>query len=66
MTIKQCNSCKNLIYVKELGERCFTLGCTRFFMKNINCECYEYGEVNQAHKDFFESIGKDYPFTEVK
>ena len=29
-------------------------------------ECYEYGEVNQAHKELFKRVGREYPFTEIK
>ena len=64
MTSKQCNSCKYLIYVKELGEICGRH--SQKFMKNKVCEVYDYGEVNQDHKDFFKIIGKEYPFTEIR
>lgn len=64
MTSKQCNSCKYLIYVKELGEKCGRH--SQNFMKNKICELYTYGEVNQDHKDFFKKIGKEYPFTEIR
>lgn len=64
MTMKQCNSCKEFIYVKELGERCFKHSPK--FMKNRNCELYVNGEINQAHKDFFRKFGKEYPFTELR
>ena len=64
MTIKQCNTCKYFIYVKELGERCGRH--TDNFMKNKDCELYEYGDVNQAHKEFFEKVGEEYPFTEIR
>lgn len=64
MTSKQCNSCKQHIYNKELGERCY--GQSPKFMKNKNCEYYEYGEINQAHKESFEREGREYPFTEIR
>ena len=35
-------------------------------MKNKSCELYEYGRTNQAHKEFFKKIGKEYPFTEIR
>ena len=64
MTSKQCNSCKYFIYVKELGERCGRH--SQNFMKNKVCELYDYGKVNQDHKEFFRKIGKEYPFTEIR
>lgn len=64
MTSKQCNSCKWHIYVKELQEQCL-LTCKEFF-KNKNCLSYEYGEINQGHKEFFKKLGSEYPFTEIK
>lgn len=64
MTIKQCNSCKYHIYVKELGERCFNH--SQNFMKKKNCILYEYGKINQDHKEFFERNGMEYPFTEMR
>lgn len=64
MTSKQCNSCKYLICVKELGETCGIH--SQNFMKNKVCEFYEHGEVNQEHKEFFRIIGKEYPFTEIR
>lgn len=64
MTIKQCNSCKYHIYVKELGERCYLIGTK--FMKNKNCELYQNGKINQGHKEFFTRTGKEYPFTEIR
>lgn len=67
MTIKQCNSCKYYIYVKELEETCFlSSGKYKFFMKNKNCEFYKYGKTNQGHKEYFKGIGKEYPFTEIR
>lgn len=65
MTIKQCNSCKYYIYVKELKETCF-LYPNKFFMKNKNCEFYKNGKINQEHKEYFKRIGKKYPFTEIR
>lgn len=64
MTLKQCNSCKHFIYVKELGERCRNHSFN--FMKNKICDFYEQGEINQAHKEFFNKIGEEYPFTEIR
>lgn len=64
MTIKQCNSCKHFIYVKELGEMCWKH--SNVFMKNEICQYYEYGKINQGHKEYFQGIGKEYPFTELK
>lgn len=64
MTIKQCYSCKYFICVKELGERCWRL--SNVFMKNKNCQRYEYGKINQEHKEYFQEIGEEYPFTELK
>lgn len=64
MTAKQCNSCKYHIYVKELKESCYLL-CWEFF-KNKNCQSYEYGEINQGHKESFERFGREYPFTEMR
>ena len=64
MTIKQCNSCKWHIYVKELNESCFLLSTT--FYKNKNCHEYKYGEINQGHKEFFKKCGREYPFTELR
>lgn len=64
MTSKQCNSCKWLIYVKELKESCFE-HCPEFF-KNKNCPLYENGEINQGHKEFFKKVGRKYPFTEIR
>ena len=64
MTSKQCNSCKYHIYVKELRESCYLLSWQ--FFKNKNCPSYKYGEINQAHKEVFERLGKEYPFTEMK
>lgn len=64
MTSKQCNSCKWHIYVKELREHCFLL--RREFFKSKNCCNYEYGELNQGHKEFFKKMGKEYPFTEMR
>ena len=64
MTSKQCNSCKYFIYVKELGESCGRH--SQNFMRSKVCEFYDYGEVNQDHKDFFKKIGKEYPFTEIR
>lgn len=64
MTIKQCNSCKFHIYVKELGDRCFMH--TNRFMKSKNCELYKNGKINQGHKEFFARVGKEYPFTEIR
>lgn len=65
MTIKQCNSCKHHILVKELGETCF-LYPNKFFMKNKNCEFYKDGKINQEHKEYFLKNGKKYPFTEIR
>ena len=64
MTSKQCNSCKYHIYVKELGERCFRHSPN--FMKNKNCFLYEFGKLNQDHKEFFKKVGEEYPFTEMR
>ena len=64
MTSKQCNSCKWHIYVKELEEQCFFVW--NKFYKNKNCSSYEYGEINQGHKEFFKKLGSEYPFTEIK
>ena len=64
MTMKQCNSCKYNIYVKELRETCFRH--SNKFMKNKSCELYQNGKTNQAHKEFFKKIGKEYPFTEIR
>lgn len=64
MTVKQCNSCKWHICVKELGERCFRHRAE--FFKNKNCSSYENGAINQGHKDFFKKVGEEYPFTEMK
>ena len=64
MTMKQCNSCKWHICVKELDECCFSLSTT--FYGNKNCHGYEYGEINQGHKEFFEKCGREYPFTELR
>lgn len=63
MTIKQCNSCKYHILVKEFEEGCFLLGK---FMKGENCELYRQGKINQEHKEYFARLGKEYPFTEIK
>lgn len=65
MTLKQCNSCKRLIYVKELGERCFNIQ-SKYLFKNKTCPYYEYGRVNQEHKEYFKKRGKEYPFTEMR
>ena len=65
MTIKQCNSCKHHIYVKELDERCYLIN-NQWFMKKKNCPFYEHGEINEAHKELFECRGKQYPFTELR
>ena len=65
MTSKQCNSCKYLIYVKELGERCFNTGC-KYLFKNITCPYYKNGEINQGHKEYFKKVGREYPFTEIR
>ena len=65
MTVKQCNSCKYHIYVKELKEHCFYIFSTKF-MKKGNCEFYKNGDINEAHKDFFMKCGQEYPFTEMK
>ena len=64
MTAKQCNSCKYHILVKELSERCFEHSPN--FMKKKNCNLYEYGEINQDHKEYFKRIGSEYSFTEMK
>lgn len=64
MTSKQCNSCKHHIHVKELTERCFYV--TTKFMNKRNCDLYENGEINQAHKEYFKKVGKEYPFTEMR
>lgn len=64
MTIKQCNSCKYHILVKELGEQCYLIA--NKFMKNKNCELYHNGKINQGHKESFASRGKEYPFTEIR
>ena len=64
MTSKQCNSCKHHICVKELKEGCFYISTT--FMNKQNCDLYENGEINQAHKEFFKKFGSEYPFTEIK
>lgn len=64
MTSKQCNSCKYHIHVKEFSEGCFRHSPN--FMKKKDCNLYRYGELNQDHKEFFEEIGEEYPFTEMK
>lgn len=64
MTIKQCNSCKYHILVKELRESCFFL--KNNFMKGKNCELYLNGKINQGHKEFFARNGREYPFTEIR
>lgn len=64
MTIKQCNSCKYHILVKELNEGCFFI--KNVFMKNENCELYQNGKINQGHKEFFARLEKEYPFTEIR
>lgn len=64
MTLKQCNSCKHHIHVKEFEERCFYI--TTIFMNKRNCDLYENGEINQAHKEYFKKVGKEYPFTEMR
>ena len=64
MTSKQCNSCKYHIHVKEFSEGCFMHSPN--FMKKKNCKLYEYGELNQDHKEFFEKNGEEYPFTVMK
>ena len=64
MISKQCNSCKYLIYVKELGEMCYLL--SRDFMKNQVCNNYKNGDINQAHKEIFKKLGREYPFTEMR
>lgn len=64
MTIKQCNSCKYHILVKELEECCFFI--KNKFMKSENCELYRQGKINQEHKEFFTRLGKEYPFTEIR
>lgn len=64
MTIKQCNSCKYHIYVKELKEGCYLIADT--FMKNKDCKWYKNGKINQGHKEFFARVGKEYPFTEIR
>lgn len=65
MTSKQCNSCKYHIYVKELGETCFLIN-SQYFMKKKNCPNYKNGKLNEGHKEFFEKVGKQYPFTELR
>ena len=64
MTMKQCNSCKYHILVKEINECCFFV--TTEFMKSDNCELYQNGKINQGHKEFFARLGKEYPFTEIR
>ena len=64
MTIKQCNSCKYHTLVKELRETCFFI--QNNFMKGKNCELYQNGKINQAHKEFFAKFEKEYPFTEIR
>lgn len=64
MTAKQCNSCKYFIYVKGLGEMCYLLSPN--FMKNKVCNDYKNGDINQAHKELFKRLGKEYPFTEMR
>lgn len=64
MTIKQCNSCKYHILVKELRECCFFI--KNNFMKGGNCELYQNGKINQGHKEFFARLGEEYPFTEIR
>ena len=64
MTMKQCNSCKWHIYVKELGETCFF--SFQEFCKNKNCPSYQTGIINQGHKEFFKKRGEEYPFTEMR
>lgn len=49
--------------VKEFEEGCFLLGK---FMKGENCELYRRGKINQGHKEYFASRGKEYPFTEIR
>lgn len=65
MTSKQCNSCKKHICVKELGDCCY-LSTDAYFMKNKNCPFYEYGEINQGHKEYFKRVGREYPFAEMR
>lgn len=64
MTLKQCNSCKNHIYVKELDEGCLYM--LQEFMSSKNCKFYVNGELNQTHKELFNSSGREYPFTELR
>lgn len=64
MTMRQCNSCKHHIYVRELIEQCFL--CCGEFMKNKNCIFYVAGELNQSHKKHFQEVGEEYPFTQVR
>ena len=64
MTIKQCNSCKYHIYVKELGECCYLISDK--FMKGEICELYQDGKINQEHKEVFARTGREYPFTEIR
>lgn len=64
MTSKQCNSCKWLIYVKELKENCFQHSPE--FFKNKSCPYYENGKINQGHKEYFKRVGREYPFTEMR
>ena len=35
-------------------------------MKGKNCELYQNGKINQAHKEFFAKFEKEYPFTEIR
>ena len=64
MTLKQCNSCKHHMYVKEFDESC--LYGLREFMSSKNCKHYVNGELNQTHKELFKESGREYPFTELK
>ena len=36
------------------------------FMSSKNCKSYVNGELNQTHKELFNSIGREYPFTELR
>lgn len=68
MTSKQCNSCANRIYAKKkkrIVDHCFLL-LTHMFMKSKVCPYYTYGEVNEAHKNLFKRIGREYPLEEIK
>lgn len=35
-------------------------------MKRKNCPKYRNGELNEAHKEVFKNIRRQYPFTEIR